>query len=205
MVPTLLRGGWVLDAGCRDFDFARYAVAKGCQVLALDPSPDVEDPQIGGVIFEGAAVAGVAGKIRFAMTEDLEARHLATACSRGRAVSYVEVCAVTLADVMREHGVAMWDCVKMDIEGSEYEILKAWPGPIASQIAVEFHDHVERRPAEVYEEIEAHLGAWYTVVVRTAGDTLFVLKEHAVGLPLAIGAPWWRFDRGDKNVPWYGA
>ena len=32
-----LRGGWVLDAGCRDFTFAREMVRRGCRVLALDP------------------------------------------------------------------------------------------------------------------------------------------------------------------------
>ncbi len=41
VVRDLLAGGWVLDAGCRDFVFSRYAAEHGCRVVALDPDPTV--------------------------------------------------------------------------------------------------------------------------------------------------------------------
>ena len=183
---SLLSGGWVLDAGCRDFEFTSYCAKYGCRVVALDPDPEVLDPGIEGVVFHREAIAAQAGHCDFALTDDVEARHIATANSQRRNAPYISVPVTTLVDIMSRHKIEMWDCVKMDIEGSEYEILLAWPGPIAKQITVEFHDHVEKRPAELYDRLFAHLDQWYRVVKYYAGDTLWVFKESP------IGEPWWR-------------
>jgi hypothetical protein len=40
--------------------------------------------------------------------------------------------------------VPHWDLVKLDCEASEFSILEHWPGPIATQISVEFHDYMHR-------------------------------------------------------------
>jgi len=39
---------------------------------------------------------------------------------------------------------ALLDLVKFDCEASEFSILENWPGPIATQISVEFHDYTHR-------------------------------------------------------------
>jgi FkbM family methyltransferase len=188
--PDLFTGGWVLDAGCRDFIFTQYAVDHGCRVIALDPDPAVSDPQLPAVAFVQAAISTEPGQCDFALTDDVEARHIASANSSRRTCRYIPVRVTTIRELMAQFGIAAWDCVKMDIEGSEYGILSAWPGPIAKQITVEFHDHVEKRPPELYERICGHLGQWYRPVKWYAGDTLFVLKELVA--EDVIGAPWWR-------------
>ncbi len=186
----LLTGGHVLDAGCRDFLFSMYALARGCKVIALDPDPEVCDPVMQNCTFIPVALAGTAGECDFALTDVVEARHLVSANQNRQNAPHISVPVTTLNDIMIAHDIKMWDCVKMDIEGSEYEILRNWPGPIAKQITVEFHDHVEKRPPELYEEILGRLGQWYTVEKLYAGDTLWVLKEHRSGV--LIGLPWWR-------------
>lgn len=191
IIPALFTGGYVLDAGCRDFIFAQYAANRGCHVIALDPDPTIANPCIEDVTFMSCAIAGAVGTIDFAMTDDVEARHIASANTSRRNCGYVSVPVTTLDEIMKTNLIETWDCVKMDIEGSEYEILQAWPGPIAKQITVEFHDHVEKRPAELYDRMFAHLEQWYRVVKYYPGDTLFVLKDLAPR-EKEIGDPWWR-------------
>jgi hypothetical protein len=94
---------------------------------------------------------------------------------------------------MSRFGVSFWEVVKLDCEGAEYEILRNWPGPIARQITIEFHDFLGGAPPGVasagHAEILAHLGQWYDVAQHEwttqhgAGwnywDSLFVLREGA--------------------------
>jgi hypothetical protein len=84
--------------------------------------------------------------------------------------------------------------VKLDCEGEEFSILENWPGPIATQISVEFHDFTGPRRALVDEgyyenKLWPHLCQWYKVVkhdwVDLRGepaycghwDSLLVLKQ----------------------------
>ncbi len=66
---------------------------------------------------------------------------------------------ITLPALMEKHKVDFWDVVKLDCEGSEFGILENWPGPVAEQISIEFHDwtgpwchHVE---GDYYERLFA--------------------------------------------------
>lgn len=158
-----LRGGWVLDAGCRDFSFARAMAARGCRVLALDADASVIDQKIAGVQFHHLALANEDGSREFALHDNLEARgfvHHNTPAS----VPRTSVEAVSLKTLMERYGVERWDCVKLDIEGAEYAVLRDWPGPIASQISVEFHEHcVGRQAPDVYDRVFARLSAWYEI------------------------------------------
>lgn len=157
-----LTGGFVLDAGCRDFTFARGLVERRCHVLALDADPTVENPKIENVDFLNLALAAHPGTLRFRMTTDPQARHLSAFGHGGGDEVAVE--AKTLAQVSDLWCVSVWDCVKLDIEGAEYEILKNWPGPIARQISVEFHDHVSPRNQSTYDDILSRLAQWYTLL-----------------------------------------
>jgi hypothetical protein len=60
--------------------------------------------------------------------------------------------------------VKQWALVKLNCEGAEYDILKTWPGPIASQIVVSFHEHIGAHVGHNMDEIIAHLGQWYRTV-----------------------------------------
>jgi len=159
-LARLTKGGWVLDAGCRDFTFSRGIADKGCRVLAIDADHTVKKPAEihPDVFFINWAIADEDGQNTLVMSADPQARYLAPS-GEGRKVT-----TKTLSSIMSASGIRHWDVVKLDVEGSEYKILRSWPGPIATQISIEFHEHVRPRPQEMYEEIFHHLGQWYDVV-----------------------------------------
>lgn len=174
--------GHVLDAGCRDFHFSRVLASLGARVVAVDADPEVSDPDIDGVRFERAVIDTDSGVRRFVVATEPQARHVV----RSAAEDGVDVRAVTIQSLMQTHDVPIWDAVKLDVEGSEYAILRAWPGPIAKQISIEFHEHCVPQPPDVYDAIFNHLDQWYRVVQHVKErrhcaapnywDTLFVLK-----------------------------
>ena len=45
--------------------------------------------------------------------------------------------------VCSQFAVEKFDLIKLDVEGSEFAILQTWPGPIATQLSIEFHDYVD--------------------------------------------------------------
>jgi FkbM family methyltransferase len=134
----------VLDVGCRGFDFCQGILEERPQakIIALDPDPKIKE----FLTLEGrvgykcvALVAGnkkVSGYASYStgegnMLTDLESYYDA---------KMLEVPCINIVDLMRDCGVKHWDLVKLDCEGSEFDILANWPGPIATQISVEFHD-----------------------------------------------------------------
>lgn len=181
-----LTGGWVLDAGCRDFAFSRGMSERGCKVIALDADPTIEDPQISGIMFRNLALAERHGVRDLAMTADPQARHLVTNGWRGPTA---RVLAITLKELMSTLSIEKFDVVKLDIEGAEYGILTDFPGPIASQVSIEFHEHCLGRPPDsVYDVIFSRLFGFGYAIIRHerdarmgAGlnfwDSLFMLKE----------------------------
>ncbi len=184
----LTPGGWVLDAGCRDFTFARELAARGCKVVAVDADPTVEDPQIDGITFVNSALCDVPGVRQFFMHQDPQARFVIDTQQSMSRPGVVVVEAVTIAQLMARFGVFRWDAIKLDIEGAEYGVLQNLNGPIAKQISIEFHEHVKPRPQALYDSIFNRLGNWYDVIQhakeRRHGcapnfwDTLFILKPE---------------------------
>lgn len=136
---TLITGSWMIDAGCRGFDrewnkyfYYHYAL-------------DIEDfgPQ-SAVDFKHAALMAKSG--------DIEAHYFGNGTGNfvkgineqpyngpDRPCETKKVKAITLQDIYNEIGTDI-DLLKLDIEGSEYEIL-ASIDPIPKQITVEFHQH----------------------------------------------------------------
>lgn len=163
--------GPVLDAGCRSFAFSRAMALRGLGVVALDPDPTVENPGIPGVRYRREALLGAArGPVAFFMDRDPQARRVA---SEG----HVTVTSTDMHALMRATGVQHWGVVKLDVEGCEYGILASWPGPIADQITIEFHEHISPAPQSTYDSILAHLGQWYDVVQHEKS------YRHCIGTP----------------------
>lgn len=184
----------VLDAGCSGFVFFDEMSRRGHPVIGLDPAPDITPPETLfdrtpiSHFFPRALVApGHPKYARLRMTDDKQARYITNSVIATAADPVVEC--VTLSAFMTELGITLLDVVKLDIEGGEYEVLRTWPGPVARQLSVEFHDHVAPRPQETYDAIFEHLSRWYTVVQheKTARhclppsywDTLLVLRDFA--------------------------
>lgn len=198
-VDLLTPGGWVLDAGCRNFHFAHHLAERGCRVLAIDADPTVTVPEtieigvdkvvtkLNKPTFLNRAIAAENGMRSLVMHKDPQARYLAPSGFSSVGGEKVEAVTVLrwlehvqwLDEVAERAKTLQWDVIKLDVEGSEYDILQAWPGPIAKQISIEFHEHVCPRPPEVYEAVFKHLGQWYDV------------KQHVKDARFCCAPNWW--------------
>lgn len=184
------KGGNILDVGARGFRFSKWFTEKGHFSVALDPSPEVEEPKIPGLIFYPTAlVAPWQKKIKWQLNmvgNNPEAFFLEIAARDESKVQ--EISTVDMLDITPKGMV--WDVVKLNIEGSEYDVLTTWPAPIAKQITVSFHQHTARRwPESQIDYLVRRLSEWYVPVRHVkdarycAGenwwDSLFVLKGIA--------------------------
>jgi hypothetical protein len=186
--------GMVLDVGCRHFDFTKAMIAKGYHVISLEADDTVIPWHHRYVCFvQGALVPSCDHReektlIRFG---NGTANHLSDIVGglpsdkqENRVMGY------SIAGLCSRFDT-IWDVVKLDCEGSEYAVLLDWPGPVARQITVEFHEHTNANTEgpEVYDRIMKHLGQWYDVVqhdfscrhgIRTPNywDSLFILKPE---------------------------
>lgn len=140
----------VLDVGARDFEFDRelLKLRPEATIIALEPDPAVEDPRLSGVVFLNAAMTGRDVE-RVVWQGPGEGAYICE--NRGDpgyglgvrdAKNSVSVENFTVEGLARRFAVERFDLVKLDCEGSEFGILEAWPGPIARQLSVEFHDTV---------------------------------------------------------------
>ena len=180
----LLTGGPVLDAGARGFVFSKWFADRGHFVLALDPSPELTLEPYKNIVFQKKALVGPNVKFPYlVMTEDPGASYIAENFP-AYAVEPVRMDELGFPEKI-DSG---WDVIKLDIEGSEYDVLMTWPGPIANQITVEFHEHTARKRGDkAIQDIVDHLSQWYKPVqhektqAQCAGwnywDSLFVLKS----------------------------
>jgi FkbM family methyltransferase len=142
----------VLDVGCRDFMFCSDMLKyfPGSRIIALDPDPSIENPNIDGVTFLRKAVTerdveGVVwqgpGEGAFICSNPGDPGYGWPQTDPGNSASVPNV---TIGQLMEEYRIEFFDLVKLDCEGSEFGILENWPGPIATQLSVEFHDWVNK-------------------------------------------------------------
>jgi len=159
----------VLDAGCRDFDFSQAVlkVRPHARIKALDPGPDIPEPDDPAIMFFRAALVGDDRKRARLFTGSTGHGDFLSTLDVYYDMKPVEVGCLRIGEiaVCDSRDWPAFDLVKLDIEGSEFEILERWPGPIARQISVEFHDwnRPEIRDSDYYERLWAKL-PWYRVV-----------------------------------------
>ena len=193
VVVDLLTKRPVLDAGCRGFAFSLALASRGCPIVALDPDPSVTIPYAlyntpTWHHFIRSALVGECHPrmARLRMTTDAEARYVTHAQQEGDPL----ISCVTLSDLMKRVGVDQWDIIKLNVEGSEYDILSDIRGPVSRQIVVSFHEHTPQgRGDGAVAAIVEHLRQWYAVVQHEKEpryccpanwwDSVFVLKELA--------------------------
>ncbi len=155
-------------------------------MLSLDADPGVVDPQIASVHFRNVAIGDEPGERTFYLRNNPEARGFGAGDEN---CPTVRVPVMTVSQLLADRAIDMFDLVKLDVEGAEYEVLASWPGPIARQISIEFHDHCRPRAQSVYDAVIEHLSQWYDVVRHErderycAGpnywDTLLALRQTA--------------------------
>ena len=166
----------ILDVGCREFAFTKgiRALRPRAVVYALDPDPAIHFPRDMPVAFmRKALVHDDRRKSKYASYSTGEGNFL-TDLDQWHDAKIIEVPCINIVDLMRfECCPRNWDLVKLDCEGSEFKILECWPGPIARQISVEFHDYNQRQVYNdaYYENLFAALATHgYKVVQHELSD-----------------------------------
>lgn len=160
--------GYVLDAGCRGFQFAKQMSILGCRVLALDPGRDIKDPEIAKTVFLPVALAdSVKRELFLNETNDLTSRLSPSGSDSVQCVS--------ISYLMSKYHIHQFEVIKMDIEGGECEVLRNLTGPVAKQISVEFHPQF--RTDWSIDSAVLHIKQWYDCVQSDQLDSLFVLRE----------------------------
>ena len=134
----LLTGGWVIDAGCRNWNFSKMMKDFGEKVYALDlealSKPDNID------FFVQKPLLSTSREITVNILNDPNASFV-DSTRHSRSINSFSLASITLPEIYEQVGLEI-DVLKLDIEGSEYEILTD-PNflPIPRQISVEFHEH----------------------------------------------------------------
>jgi len=178
-----------LDAGCRDFDFTRgiFNLRPNGTILALDPDPEMMGPpaDLRGVYFRRVALVGKPRETSGYFMGSTGHGNFLSELPQYYDMRKLDVMCISICQL----GVP-WDLVKLDIEGAEFDVLNEWPGPIARQISVEFHDwdKPDIRDGTYYSELFARLATFgYRVVqhelsIQGTGrghwDTLIVLDDE---------------------------
>lgn len=150
--------GSVVDLGCLTWDWSsRFFGTK--RVIGADPFET--DPRVEGVeLFQGV-VTVVRGRVQISREGTGSSTH-----SSSNVI--VEVPAITLGDLLERHQVTDIAALKINTEGSEYELLINLSEPLISkidQIAVSFHDFVGIGSARSVAAVLDYLRNWYDVVM----------------------------------------
>jgi hypothetical protein len=148
--------GAVVDLGCASWDWSRRFFGRK-RVLGVDPFEG--DPAVAGVEVWRGAVGATAGSVR--MTQN--GHGSSTRCADSEHTTLVQ--ALPLSTLLRSRAITSVSVLKLNVEGSEVEILMTLPEPIfesVDQIAVSFHDFLygdHRRT----EAVLSYLRNWYDV------------------------------------------
>jgi FkbM family methyltransferase len=145
-------GATVIDVGANIGVFATYAAtrAEGVKVYAFEPFPDnvawlrknVEGSGLSNIRIFQQAVAGSTAK-RFLESDPEDWIMHSLKEEKQDASSGIEVDCISLDDVMSREGIERCDLLKLDCEGSEYEILwNSSPDTLrrVRKIVAEFHE-----------------------------------------------------------------
>jgi FkbM family methyltransferase len=149
-------GGVVVDIGAHLGAFTLYAMAEGAdRVYAFEPDPLLcrtlrENVAANGfsrhvIVTEAAVVGQPTAAVRFEREENASghvARSMEHSNAAGAPASTIAVRALTLSEILAEHGISCVDLLKIDCEGSEYDIIFA-EAPAAwtrvRQVRLEYH------------------------------------------------------------------
>lgn len=144
-------GATVIDLGGNIGQFARQMVDRyRCRCVVFEPSPEAFRQIAPSETIEphNLAVCGAPGTIMLNLSSNSEANAIVRNAQYDL-IGQVAVEAVTLADTLRLAGRDRAELLKLDIEGSEIEVLdQADPALLRrfDQITVEFHDFCDMTP-----------------------------------------------------------
>jgi len=152
----------ILDLGCRGFGFTKFFRDLGHKVWPVDIDRLDE-----GQAYYQMAISNREGKAGILRTADKQA----TRITEGDAVD-----CHTLATFTKLAEVKRWDLIKIDVEGSEYEIIMSLTKAPAKQLSIEFHLHTGIYTQKEMFEMENKL---MTLGYTTAQHQL--TEQHGAG------------------------
>jgi len=118
----------ILDIGCRGFGFTDKMRELGHNVYPVDIDLFLGQEEN----YDRCAITGETGWVGVEKNADPQA----TRIKLGN-----EVRSYTIASYSEKTIKGLWDLIKMDVEGSEYEIIMTLEKPPARQLSIEFHLH----------------------------------------------------------------
>jgi len=168
--------GWEINPGDNIIDigghigvFSLYAAsqAAGGKVIALEPDPDnfslltrnIQHNKLSHVYAEPYAVASVSGDRELFLGNASETGGHSLVIGAGR--SSIKIKTATLQSILEKYHLAQVDFLKLDCEGSEYEILGSLPPELwqkIRKIAMECHDVDKERNVETLQTLFADKG-----------------------------------------------
>jgi FkbM family methyltransferase len=208
----------VLDIGANIGNFSRLMAERfGCRCHAVEANPDIigRIPVSDHIEVHHLAIAGRAGQVRLRIHQDDECSSLAPVPGT-QYTDEIEVRAETMESLAQSLNLGAIDVVKMDIEGSEIEVLDSCSDEFLKSIAqltLEIHDFTGQvSPAQVQRVLDRLRRLGFFVIKMARGshiDTLAINRHRcpmstAECLYLRYGIRNWR---GLKRMigRWLGA
>ena len=167
LVP-MMRGGTVVEIGAHKGYFTVLAASVAERVLVFEPDQNNYAALQKNVALNGGgnvtaipkAVSDTAGTRTFTVSGITDARHTFFPSEFSGQGKTVEVECTTLADILEEYRLASVDVLKLDCEGSEYDVLLSCAPETMRRIrriALEMHESPEigHQAAELVEFLES--------------------------------------------------
>lgn len=136
----------ILDLGCRGFLFAKELQSRGHMLVTVDIEDFPREQRVGH--FFPVAITNHNGKCGIARSSDPQA----TKIKEGD-----EIACWTLDEFSRLLKIPFWDLIKIDIEGSEYEVIMSLAKAPATQLSIEFHLHTGVYGIDLVNEMVKYL------------------------------------------------
>ena len=168
LVP-LMRGGTVVEIGAHKGYFTILAGSVADRVIVFEPDETNFRFLLDNVALNGQgnvtalkqAVMSEAGTRTFSVSGITDARHTFFPSHFSGAGRQIEVQCTTLPDAFREHGVEVVDVLKLDCEGSEYDVIFGCDAETLSRvrcIVFELHEspQIEHTEADLVRFLESH-------------------------------------------------
>jgi len=134
----LPEGAKILDIGARGFLFAEYFERLGHDVTCID-ADDLPYTHNRHHYLE-CAISDYNGDAEIIRNKDLQATSIKRAEEPyDKLKDYIHC--YTLVELSNICGIPFWSLIKIDIEGSEYQVIMSLEKAPATQLSIEFHLH----------------------------------------------------------------
>lgn len=142
-LSRITRDSKVIDIGCRAFGWAKAMLEYIDYIACIDADPDIEQPPGDKIEFINCAVCGPEERKHefgtFIKYGNGTGNYLDDGRQKPRHHTKVYVPLVTINELTARLGYV--DLIKMDIEGSEIDVIKSLVSPPATQLTIEWHLH----------------------------------------------------------------